>query len=277
MKDAVLSQAELQTSKVRQKCDLLICSTDSYLKEAMMTIGQIRRLGFLGLFESHLLLAEARPAVKDVAVLNRDGPGTWSSELRAGLQQLEKPYVFLWLDDLTPTHVEPLGRTADLIAAFMDRRGDYLRLNPTPAGHGRLMLEARVREILPGEIYRTSTVLAIWRRAVLLELLDRAETAWQFELLGSARSDKYAGFYASERCLIRYVNVVVKGRVDPRAEASLRQFGVVTEEITRPRMTSNELNSLRMREIRSKLLEILPWQVRRPVRSLFATDLRRSE
>ena len=256
-----------------ETCDLLVCSTDRFLPEARLTINQLKKLGFTELFDCHLLLGDLRPEIQGFNVLNRNRAGTWSSELREGLLQLEKPYVLLWLDDFIPVSSVPLLQLEALIRVHIQEGGNYLRLNPTPRGHGRKVREG-VREVLSGEFYRTSTIMALWRREVLLELLDDRETAWQFELVGSARSAPYGGFAASDKQLVDCVNVVVKGLVDPRAESRLKAHGISLDTIDRRRMSSLELALLRFKEFRSALLMCMPWFLRGRIRNIFATDLK---
>ena len=262
-----------QRSSVVEGCDLLVSSADKCLAEAEITIGQLKRLGVSSLFDCHLLLGERKPDIEGFRVLNRRVPGTWSSELRDGLLQLHKPYVLLWLDDFTPLDVAPLPLIQQTISRFIQCEGNYLRLNPTPAGHGAELFPG-VREILPGEIYRTSTVYSVWRRDLLLALLNDAETAWQFEFVGSVRSDSHLRFYASTRRLVSFVNLVIKGLVDPRAELTLKARGVRVEGIKRPRMNRTQLARQRLLDTRARVLSLLPWRIRRALRNGFSTNPR---
>ena len=47
-----------------------------------------------------------------------------------------------------------------------------------------------------GAPYRTSAQSAIWRKSSLESLLVDGESIWEFEVLGSRRSDALEGFYA---------------------------------------------------------------------------------
>src|SRR5712664_2666661 len=90
-------------------CDLLVCSTDKFVAESMVTIGQLKRLGIASMFRCFLLLGDLNPETEGFNVLNRHAAGSWSSELRDGLKQLERPYVLLWLDDFVPLDTAPLS------------------------------------------------------------------------------------------------------------------------------------------------------------------------
>lgn len=255
-----------------QGCDLLVCSTDGFLAEAKVTIGQLTSLGIAEDFRIFLSLGDLRPDLEGVTILNRRKPGTWSSELLEALDQLTGEYVLLWLDDFVPLDVRRREVTS-LLSWAMGNGVDYLRLNPTPQGEGPMTPE-HVRRIPEGAIYRTSTIYSVWRRAVLMDLLRPEESAWQFELNGSARSDDYAAFFASAVELVPCVNLVVKGLVDPRAERRLLERGIPLDQVLRPRMTRRQVAALRMRELRTRTMNLLPWRVRRWVRNLANTDLR---
>jgi hypothetical protein len=191
--------------------------------------------------------------------------------LRDGLLQLRKPYVFLWLDDLVPLRMDHLATIKVLISRLISCQGNYLRVNPSPPAHGHEVLPG-MREIRPGEIYRTATVYSVWRRETLLSLLRSEETAWQFEFAGSARSDSLGGFYASTRELVPFVNLVVKGLVDPCAERTLLSEGVQLWTLKRPRMNAIQLAGHRIRGARARALTLVPWQVRRALRNQFSTN-----
>lgn len=258
---------------MHQFCDLLITSTDVFLPEALLTIGQLEKLGFTQRFSCHLMMGEQRPVITNVRLLNRLKKGTWSSELREALLQLQKPFVLLWLDDFIPLSSLPLSQIIEMVDSFIAKDGNYLRLNPSPPGNGQISFKA-AREILPGEIYRASTIYAIWRREVLLSLLDDKESAWQFEFSGSRRSDRYRGFYSSDVVNIDCINLVIKGLMDPRAEKKLISNGISTAGILRKRMSKQRVIYLQFLEFRSLLLNLLPWKWRAYVRGFFSTDLK---
>ena len=252
-------------------CDLLVFSSDKYLAEARVTMGQLRTLRVTTLLPLHLALGDSTPVLDGVAVHNRRQPGTWSSEIGEALRQLDNAYVLMWPDDFVPLALESLERLETLVRWAIDWGVNYLRLNPEPAGDGA-RLPVGVREIPPASLYRTSLPFSLWRRTVLLDLLDPAESAWQFELVGTARSDRYDRFFASERAVVTFVNLVNKGLVDPRAERALRQRGIAVDEVARPRMSARQLTALRLKEIRSLGLRAIPWQWRRWARNRFSTN-----
>jgi hypothetical protein len=201
------------------------------------------------------------PRVRSLKVGDDRG---WSHNLKEALGRVTEKRVLLIIEDLFPTeqiHTESIVSLAEQIGEF-----DYLRLNPSPGP--RRPLSARFGVVPPGDIYRTSTVFSIWRRTVLRDLLSHGETAWQFELGGSARSDRFERWFASRRRLVPYVNLVIKGRVDPVALEELRELGVAIET-SREVLTSAERWTLELKKIRSRVLQLLPWRLQRVIRAQF--------
>jgi hypothetical protein len=254
--------------KMIAKCDLLVSSTDSFLNEALVTISQLKKTGLADLFDCHLLLGEQNPIVSGFTVINRSIKGTWSSELKEALTSLKKPYILLWLDDFTPIDCPSISKIEERINHLIDTSGNYLRLNPTPRAMGHSN-QLKLREILPGEAYRTSTICSVWKREVLISLLDEAENAWQFEVNGSYRSDAITGFYASDETLINVINLVIKGYLDPRTFNILESRGILYDSIlSRPTLSFLSLTYLRLREIRSIFFKLTPWRVKRTLKKL---------
>jgi len=263
-------------ARVSAHCDLLVASCDAYVQEAEVTIRQLVALGFAENFAMHIALGDRNLLSRAVPVLRSDPRGTWSSALSQVLAKLDRPYVLLWLDDFVPTKVVSLAQLQRLVDWTVHADANYLRINPTPRGSGAIVAP-NVREIPSGSPYRTSTILSIWRRTVLMDLLDPAESAWQFEVAGSVRSDRLGGFFAHDVPLVDTANLVVKGLIDPRAERMLRNQGIDLSSLTRPRMSVAQLLSLIAWEALVRLLVRLPWSVQRVLRaarrSWFVTGL----
>ena len=254
-------------------CSLLVCSTDRYLAAARITIAQLQRLGISAMMDAYLTQGEGTPVIEGITVINRKSIGTWSSELLDALSALKTDYILLWLDDLIPTNIPSLATIETRINWAIKHRVSYLRLNPTPAGNGEVVAPG-IRRVPPGSLYRTSTILSVWRREVLMALLDPTESAWQFELIGSKRSDAHRDFFAPDTASVQVVNLLVKGFVDPRAERILSASGIDVQGVSQKRLTASEVVSLWVRERRSVALRVVPWQFRRWLRQLFPTNLK---
>jgi hypothetical protein len=119
------------------------------------------------------------------------------------------------LDDLFLVAPVDTAKVEAIVREFIAARGACLKLNPTVPGD--VPSHAGFNRSSPGTAYRASTVLTLWSKPVLHDLLDERENAWEFELNGSERSDAYPDFFAAKAGHFTLVNGVIKGRWSRRA------------------------------------------------------------
>ena len=195
---------------------------------------------------------------------------TWSANLIRALAYIPHTYVLLFLDDFFLKTIVDEKQVKNLIERCVAEKWDYVRLNPTPGAPRAQSVGNGVGLILSDDLYRPSTVMSVWRKSVLLDVLDSRENAWELEIFGGSRTDKYKQWYASENWNLPYYNLVIKGKIDPFALSKIRASGtrVVSD---RPVMSSFEASRLLLRRIRHSLFnKIIPRNIRRKVRSWFA-------
>ncbi|MBJ6801940.1 hypothetical protein [Geomonas propionica] len=193
---------------------------------------------------------------------------SWSDNVIKALAQVEEEYVLMMIDDLFLTsapRLDELERVLDWVAT---ERPNYLRLNPVPPPDRPCTGEVGV--VSPGTLYRTGTVLALWRKEVLLDLLQPGENAWEFELHGTVRSDRWGGFYSTHRLLLPFVNGVIKGKWRRSALRTLASLGVEPDLERRKVMTFRETLLLNSQLLRSRALRCLPAGCRRQVKDLLS-------
>ena len=263
------------TLNMSNRLPLLIQTVSSYSNEALLTARQLKLLSFDSFCDIYISIDEDCQDFTPPPGINiiKRGPAVcWSTDLDVSLNALDCEYVLFWLDDFVPTAVDK-KRLKSIWRWFTSVQGDYLRLNPTPKGEGRLIREG-IRIIDTGESYRASTILAIWNVAFLRSILVAGESAWQFEFLGSVRSDISDSFYACETNIVEFVNLVVKGQIVPSAERKLNKFGIDTRTLNRRRMSTRQRFKFNMSRLRSKIFELIPSKLRRRIRLYFAIDLK---
>lgn len=206
---------------------------------------------------------------KNVTTVQIGEDRTWSENLAAALASVPYPYVLLMLEDLfLKTHVDNERVTA-LIDTCVVQQWDYLRLNPTPGPPASTGTQGGVGPIPAGDWYRSATVMSVWRRDVLLNVLDPKENAWEFEIHGSSRTDQYPRWFASVDWNLPFLNVVIKGKIDPVALRNLRAINV-TLQSTRPQLDLLDRGRLSLGRFRSNLMNLVPRRLRRAVRNRFA-------
>lgn len=191
---------------------------------------------------------------------------SWSDNLAAALGLIEEEYVLLFLEDLmlrAPVDGKLLARAMDWA---LNNRVEQMRLNAIEVPDERV--NDFIGRVAEGAIYRTATVLTLWRRDVLLDLLESGESAWQFEIEGSERSDRYRHFYSVYRDCFPVVNSVIKGKWRRPAVRMLRAQGTGVDLSLRAQMTCREDLVFRTKVLRTRLSKLVPMPYRRRVRAL---------
>jgi hypothetical protein len=88
-----------------------------------------------------------------------------------------------------------------------------------------------------------------------MQLLRSGESAWDFEIKGTVRSDSYDGFYSTNETQISVVNTVIKGKWQRSALRMLEEMGInITSD--RKVMTVKESLKLQLLVARSFMLNL---------------------
>ena len=192
---------------------------------------------------------------------------TWSANLKTALDCIEEENILTIFDDLFMTDNMKPENVDEMIRLFCQKKMNYLRLNPLPPPTGKR--DKKIGVVRKGELYRSSAVFSIWKKSVLLDILDEKENAWEFEIIGSARTDKYDEWYSCLTTTIPYLNLIIKGKYDPRVYDILKRKGIELPD-SRAIMTTKELCIYIFKEYRSLLFQkIVPWSMRRKIRQRF--------
>lgn len=216
----------------------------------------------------YLVTNNTRPQFDGFSNIAVGNDVSWSDNLKNALEVIPFDYVLLNIDDLILIDEVNHSQVMATFDKFVKARGNYLRLNPTPPG--RYSID-ELCPVPPGDVYRSSTVFSVWRKDVLRNVLCSGENAWEFEIAGSRRTDTYDGWYAVKRPMFKYVNLLLKGKVDPRAVREIRTSGVDYTS-ARKVLSPLELNIRRMRELRTRMFTLVPPAIRRPIRNVFSAS-----
>jgi hypothetical protein len=192
---------------------------------------------------------------------------SWGESVRRMVEQVESPYILLFLDDYFLLRPVATADVASCLEALRKLRGGYLRLDPAPPPDRQVPGFSGLGEIEPGSPYRCSLRVAIWRKDVLLSLLRNGETAWDMELKGSRRSDELAvGFYATWKPVVRHdMEGVVRGKWTRAALRLAKRQGVTVDTVKRQALTRGETVIRRIRMMKARLLTLVPWSVRKRI------------
>lgn len=250
---------------INQSIALVVPSCDRYCDVWQTLFEALRRFWPENSLPKYLVTNRLSPVIEGVSVLNVGDDVSWSDNLSSALERIPQDYVFLNMDDLILRERVDHGRFSALASEFVSRGGNYLRVNPWPKGRD----VGDALDVVPaGDVYRASVVFSIFRRDVLRAILRSGESAWDFERYGSIRSDRFGAWFVGKQWLLIYVNLVVQGKVDPRAVAALDRCGIAYRA-QRPVWSGLQMVKLVAKEKRSQVFGMLPRWSRRGIRNFF--------
>jgi len=192
---------------------------------------------------------------------------SWSDSLIKGVSQLKEDYVFMFLDDLFLVKPVDTKKVIEVFDWAVQDNVNYIGMYPMANSKPDRAYNRLVGLVSKKAVYRASTVMAVWKKEVLLDLLRPGESAWAFEINGTVRSDKYDHFYVTWQSYFSIVNTVIKGKWRRCAVKKMKKLGIKTGLNSRQVMTLGETAVLRLKLLRSRLLSLLPVKHRRKIRS----------
>lgn len=207
-----------------------------------------------------------KPNFESFNVINVGDDVSWSDNLHKALSSVDQDYVFLWIDDLFLTQKVDSERVAKLFNFAMERESNYLCLNGMPRPDKKINKE--IGEVSPGSLYRVSTVLSLWKKETLIRLLKPGESAWQFELDGSVRSDQYSDFFVTRQPEIKVSNGVIKGKWRRSVFKKFQSLGLVTESKREIHTRFEEL-IFYLKRLRTYIFNFIPNKFQRKIRGIF--------
>jgi hypothetical protein len=207
-----------------------------------------------------------------VSVVQVGADESWSHGMSMMLSRVDTPYVLVMLEDFfLRSRVHGLA-VETACEALRDLHGGYLRLKAFPRPDHPVQRYPWLGEIAKQAPYRAALQAALWRVDTLLSLLKPGESAWDFEGLGSWRSNSLAeGFYSTWSHMLDYFPVVTKGKWVPPGVAICRSEGLTADTRARSVMTRGEALRWRGSVATSSLINRIPWRCRRR----FGDSLRR--
>jgi hypothetical protein len=163
------------------------------------------------------------PSLKTVNVGEDKG---WSNNLIKALPEIPGETILMMLEDLFLAKRVNTERVRELINWAEGADARYLKLQPVL--HLHRYLNADVYEMLVDEPYWTSTVMSLWQRDTLASILRPDESAWDFEIKGTARAKALGarGFYATTANHLPIINGVIRRVWNPSSIRALRALGL---------------------------------------------------
>ena len=181
---------------------------------------------------------------------------SWSDNLYKGVKKLKEDYIFLFLEDLFLIDFVETNKVFKIFNWILKSNANYVRINPFAVKADKKFNEL-VGIVSKGTIYRTSTVLSVWKKDILLNLLKTGESAWDFEIYGSLRSDKYENYYSTWGKYFSFMNGVIKGKWRRSSVKMLKSLGIEIDLNKREIMNLKEAIYFYFYLRRSRMFEIL--------------------
>jgi hypothetical protein len=165
----------------------------------------------------------------------------WSTNLKRMLNGIPLDGILLLQEDFLIDRFVDTERIRGLIGYAAEKDAACLRLMPIPGPDTPCADQPQIGEIRKGAAYRVSLQAAWWRKESLAAVLAAGESPWQFECLGSRRSDDLAAPFLSLRegvvfPLDYYTTAVFRGYWEPEAVALCRREHIAVDLRARPMM-----------------------------------------
>lgn len=125
------------------------------------------------------------------------GPSDWSANLINALTAVDSEYIIYLQEDYVFTRPVDQQRLNTLLDYIQNNKVNYVRFYTAPPGNGEQIHVSDnidIKEILPGSQWRTSLMVAIWKKETLQMLLNNAPgiDPWSFERVVDSNSfDKF--------------------------------------------------------------------------------------
>lgn len=184
---------------------------------------------------------------------------SWSNNILQALQDVKTDYVLILLDDYYLTQFDR-QRLMDIY--------DYMRSHPT-VSYVQITQVANITLDRPvGEIdglyhkakhspWRTSLQACLWKKTDLQHLLRPGESAWDFEMSGSVRSEGLKGEFliTTDKFPLSYLNVAQEGYVYEHTINAAKAEGIEIHTDL-PREKDHKFYLCSRRWVRSFYLEV---------------------
>lgn len=218
-------------------------------------------------FKVYLLSNNKKADIPGVDNLFVGDDVSWSDNLKIALKQIHEEYLLMFIDDLFLFDYVKSNKVNKVLEWMSKSCANYVRMNPTQKPDKPF--NEVVGIVSKGTIYRASTVMSVWKKSILQELLKSGENAWEFEVYGTIRSDRYDGFYSTWEDFFPVVNGVIKGKWQRSAVRKLKSLGINIDLAKRDIMTFSETLMLYFKKLRSYILNFMPARYRRQIKDFF--------
>lgn len=189
---------------------LVILSCDRYEKIWKIVTERFQKYWHNYPYKKYICTNKLKFESKDFINLNCYPDVTWSNSLYEFLKKIDSSHIFLVMDDTLVTQ--------DLNISFLSKLTQLCENNQV--NHVQFFNNFNLKqnndfEELPKKIPFRANVLGLWNRAFLMNLIQKDENPWEFEVNASYRCRSSEGFYFTSN-FFSYVNILEKGKIVKR-------------------------------------------------------------
>ena len=248
---------------------ILILSCDKYESFWPVFIKYFKKYWPHCKYDTYLLSNKKKFTNKFVKNINVYPDLDWSSTLLDALNVLEQynfKNVLLIMEDCPINNNIDQKEFENIYQDFCFLKMGYLNLKSCPKPPSKIKNKGYIFTKIPkGAIYRTAIMPNLWNIKILKSLLKKGESAWEFEVNGSVRSDKFDNFFTINKPFITFLHTMIKGKLNLRVKKYLKQRDI--EDLNIDEMNLLEFYNLRIKEFISLLyMTFIPYRDRRSLR-----------
>ena len=134
----------------------------------------------------------------------------WSDRLHYALSNIDEDYVILMLEDFFLRSRIDNKKIHYFVNHIQKKKLNMIRLIKRPKGTLAVNNHPELMEIEKKNSFRVSTQGSIWNKKILINLIKKNETIWEFEEYGTKRSKSYNNFYCVKKNIMTYKHHVVE-------------------------------------------------------------------
>jgi len=188
----------------------------------------------------------------------------WGAGLIEALSQLSSEYVIIFLEDFFLEKLVDTAEVLRLTEIAVENRVGCLRLTPNPRPSLKVVGHQNLGWILPGDPYRVSTQVALWRIDTLVSVVKPVFSPWDFELKGSLLSTNLIEpFWSVWKPVIHCQHAVERGLWIPWGLSTCDAAGIKVDLTKRRAMTKREICRRKLAELRGRVFLSLPRPLQR--------------
>lgn len=134
----------------------------------------------------------------------------WTDRLLYTLSTIDDDYIILMLEDFFLRSKIDNSKIHYFINYIQKYNLNMIRLIKRPEGFYLNINHPELMEIKKNDLFRVSTQTTIWNKKVLINLLEKNENIWQFEINGTLRSKSFNNFFCVKKDVMTYRHHVVE-------------------------------------------------------------------